>query len=140
VSELARIEKVVLLESADLFAYCKAQEILRVAGIAHERRFGEGETIYDVNDPATVLYCVVQGEVRVELPIGETRHVGPLTCFGVEEILTGRLRTGRAVAAQETLTLAIDADDFFDLLAHDVEIVRALFRKVLTEREGKISP
>ena len=32
------------------------------------------------------------------------------------------------------MTLAIEADDFFDLLSHDIEIVKALFREVLAER------
>jgi CRP-like cAMP-binding protein len=134
-NELARIEKVVLLQSADLFAFCKAEEVLRVAGIAHERRFGEGQAIYGANEPATALYCVVQGEVRIERPGTPPRLVGPLTTFGVAEILSGRLRSGRAVAAMDILTLAIDADDFFDLLAHNIEIVKALFRRVLQEAE-----
>ncbi len=47
------------------------------------------------------------------------------------EILSGRLRTGSATAAAETLTLAIEADDFFDLLANNIEIVKALFRHLI---------
>jgi CRP-like cAMP-binding protein len=133
VSELAHIETVVFLQSAELFAYCKAEEILRIAAISHERRFAAGEKIYEVNDPAKALYCVVQGEVTLDNPSGETRRVGPLGAFGANEILSGRLRRRAATTAAETLTLEIDAEDFLDLLCHNIEIVKALFRRFLKD-------
>ena len=51
-SELARIETVVFLQSVDLFSYCKAEEVLRIAAISQERSFEDGERIYSVNDPS----------------------------------------------------------------------------------------
>ena len=130
-AELAGIETVMLLQSVDLFAYCRAEEVLRIATIARERRFRAGERIYELNGPADVLYCVVRGEVALEGPNGARRSVTALGSFGVEEILSGKLRSQSAVAGQETLVLAIDGEDFFDLLANNVEIVRALFRHLL---------
>ncbi len=57
----------------------------------------------------------------------------PLTTFGVKEILSGRLRTETATATSEALVLAIEAEDFFDLLSHNIEIVKALFRQLLRD-------
>ena len=130
-SELAGIETVVLLQSVDLFAHCRAEEVLRIAAIVEERRFTAGETVYEINDAADVLYCVVRGAVRLEEPDQPPRRVGPLETFGVEEILSARLRVSKSTAIEETLVLAIAGDDLFDLLAHNIEIVRALFRYVL---------
>ncbi len=132
-SELARIETVMFLQSADLFSACSAEEVLRISAIAHERRFAPGETIYEAKERATALYCVVRGGVRVEDPDGGSREVGPLGTFGVLEILSGRLRGARAVAGADTLILEIDAEDFFDLLANNIEIVKAIFRRLLRE-------
>jgi len=134
VAELAGIEAVMLLQSADLFAHCRAEETLRIAAIARERSFRAGETIYERNTPSQALYCVVRGEVAVRGDDDATRVVGPLTTFGVEEILSGRLRAATAVAVSDTLVLAIDSEDFFDLLANNVEIVRALFRHLIEFR------
>ena len=136
-AELARIEAVVFLQSADLFAYCTAEQSLRIAMIAHERRFRAGDILYRRNDPADTLYCVVQGEVLLEDAAGQTRKVGPLTAFGVAELLSGHLRNSDATAALETLVLAINGEDFFDLLAGNIEIVKALFRQLL--REGHLA-
>lgn len=130
-SELARIETVVFLQSVDIFSFCKAEEVLRIAAIAKERGFVEGEQIFETGDSADSLYCVVRGAVELESADGTVRTAGPLKTFGVLEILTGRLRTASARAQSDTLVLAIEADDFFDLLAHNIEIIKALFRHLI---------
>ena len=48
----------------------------------------------------------------------------------------GRLRTGKALAEMDTLVLEIDAEDFFDLLANNIEIVKALFRQLLRDDDS----
>ena len=130
---LAQIEKVMLLRRVDLFAHCSAEEVVRIAAIAGERRFDAGDAIYEANDPAEALYCVVTGRVAVEGENGRGRAVGSRGTFGVTEILSGRRRAGGAKAESTSVTLAIEADDFFDLLSNNVEIVKALFREVLSE-------
>ena len=133
-SELARIEIVVFLQGVDLFSHCKAEEILRIAAIASERSVAAGETIYQANAASDALYCVVRGEVELASANGESRRVRPLEAFGVEEILSGRMREATARASTDGLLVAIDADDFFDLLANNVDIVKALFRRLLGRR------
>ena len=130
-TELTRIQMVVFLQSCDLFSYCKADEILRISGIAHERRLQPGTRIYAVGDAADELYCVVQGAVDLTGPEKPGLRVGTLGTFGVREILCGRLRTEEAMVSEETLLLAIEAEDFFDLLSNNIEIVKALFRHLL---------
>lgn len=131
-AELAGIETVLFLQSIDLFRFCTAEQILRLAAISHEQRFMEGESIFETDDPASVLFCVVQGRVALDSADG-SELIGPLGTFGVEEILCGRLRTRSARAASETLVLAMHAEDFFDLLANNIEIVKALFRRFLPD-------
>jgi CRP-like cAMP-binding protein len=137
VTALAQIEKVLLLRGANLFHHCNAEAVVRIASIASERRFETGDTIYAVGDAADALYFVVTGRVSIEQPDDGSSSLGPRDTFGVQEILSGRLRGTRARATEPTVTLAIEADDFFDLLSHDIEIVKALFREVLAERSSR---
>ena len=65
-AELTRIQIVVALQSCDLFAFCRAEEILRIAGIARERQFVAGQRIYAKGDPAEVLYAVIHGAVSLD--------------------------------------------------------------------------
>jgi CRP-like cAMP-binding protein len=134
VSELASIEKVVLLESVVLFSYCTADELVRIEAIAEERRCDAGELVYSADEPADTLYCVVTGEISIEDSDGTRHSAGPTAPFGVAEILSGRLRHATAKATQESLLLAIDAEDFFDLLSNNIDIVKSLFRIVLDGR------
>ena len=122
------------LEGVDLFKFCSAEEIVRIARIAEPVSFDAGQSVYSLSDPASALYCVVQGEVKLEAPGGLERRVYSREAFGVFEILSGRLRQRSAVAMKDTLALAIEADDFFDLLSNNVEIVKALFREILDLR------
>ena len=135
---LTRIQMVVCLQAVDLFAYCSAEQIVRIAGIARQRRFARGQRIYSANDPAEALCCVVEGEVRLAVPAGGGRTIGPKGTFGVREILSDRLRGEEARAAADSVVLVIDADDFFDLLSNNIEIVKALFRQLL--RQPRAAP
>lgn len=132
-AELTRIQIVVALQSCDLFSYCRAEEILRIAGIAQERVLEPGKVIYERNAPAEELLAIVHGQVRLEGNQGAAQTVGPLQTFGVREILCGRLRGETAIAESQSLALAIEAEDFFDLLANNIDIVKALFRHLLQE-------
>lgn len=140
---LTRIQMVVYLQAVDLFTYCTAEQMVRIASIARQENLVRGDVIYNANDPAECMYCVVEGSVRLEPPEGGERRIGPKEVFGVEEILSDRLRGETARAEDATVVLAIDAEDFFDLLSNNIEIVKALFRQLLRpegdaeEREGE---
>lgn len=135
---LTSIEKVMLLQSVELFRFCSAEEILRIAAIAQLRSFRENEEIFRSNDSAEFLYCVVEGSVALKGSEGSPVEVGPGGAFGVIEILSGRLRQRNAKALEVTTTLAMEGEDFYDLLSNNIEIVRALFRMMLNERSGDL--
>jgi len=139
-AELARIETVVVLQTVELLSSCSAEQILRISAIAHQSLFPEGEVIYREGDPADSIYFVVRGAVSLKKATGERNTLGPGETFGATEILSGRLRSGSASADQETLVLAVEAEDFFDLLANNIEIVKALFRQLLEKKPEQPRP
>ena len=127
--KLTRIQMVVYLQAVELFSYCSAEQMVRIASIARQRRFAEGERIFSRTDPADTIYCVVDGEVTLRSE-AEERSIGGQGTFGIRDILSDRLRDADSWAASEVLVLCIDADDFFDLLSNNIEIVKALFRQL----------
>jgi len=130
-AELARIETVVVLQTVEMLASCSAVQILQISAITKQHHFPAGQVIYREGDPAESLYFVVRGSVRLAKDSDSQATLGASATFGATEILSGRLRAGNATAEEETLVLAIDAEDFFDLLANNIEIVKALFRQLL---------
>jgi AAA family ATP:ADP antiporter len=128
---MAQIEMMVFLQGVDLFAHCNAEQVLRMAAIASELSYDKGEVIFRREEAADSLYCVVEGKVRLDAHDGSGVVIGPSGRFGVLDILSGRTRLGDAVAAADSRLLIIEAEDFFDLLSNNIEIVRALFRSVI---------
>ena len=59
--KLTRIQMVVYLQAVDLFTYCTAEQMVRIAAIARQQRFKANEKIYASNDPADAMYCVAEG-------------------------------------------------------------------------------
>jgi AAA family ATP:ADP antiporter len=128
---MAQIEMMVFLQGVDLFAHCNADQVLRLAAIASEHSYEKGDVIFRRDEPADSLFCVVEGKVRLDGPDGTAVVIGPNGRFGVLDILSGRWRLGDAIAASESRVLVVEAEDFFDLLSNNIEIVRALFRSVI---------
>lgn len=133
---LTRIQMVVYLQAVDLFTYCNAEQMMRIAGIVRQESFAKGERIYAINDPADAMYCVVEGAVGLRGENGTERRVESRETFGANEILSDRLRGEEAWAESPTMALVIDAEDLFDLLSNNVEIVKALFRQLLRHPES----
>lgn len=129
--ELARIETVVVLQSVDFFNACTAEEILRIAAIAHEQAFAAGEEVFRSRQPADTLYCVVRGELAIGGSDGSSTSAGPLQTAGLLDVLSGRFYSGTAVARTPALLLAVHADDFFDLLSNNIEVVKSIFRHLV---------
>lgn len=129
---LTRIQMVVYLQSVELFTHCTAEQMVRIADIARQKALRRQTPIYAVNDTPEALYCVVEGSVDLLNADGTpVRRIAPGGTFGVREILSGRLRRDQAVATRDGIALEIDAEDFFDLLSNNIEIVKALFRQLL---------
>ena len=128
--KMALIEKVVILQGVDLFANCNAEQVLQLASIANEIWFEAVGAIYQRNEPPNALYCIVEGRVELTAPDLETVGLAAGDIFGTIDILRSQLRSRDATAASDTHALLIEAEDFFDLLGTNVEIVRALFRRL----------
>ncbi len=135
-NELTRIETVVFLQQVNLFSHCTANQILRISAIVHQQRFARNATIYAASESADQLYCIVGGTVQLRGPGSDTHNATSLQTFGVAEILGGRRRAADAVAMEETHVITIDAHDFFGLLSDNIEIVKALFRRLLHNPEA----
>jgi len=104
--------------------------VLQLAAISHEIQFQSDEVVYRRNEPPEALFCIVSGEVDLTAPDREPVTVGPGETFGVLDLLRSQLRSRDATASSQAHVLIIEAEDFFDLLATNVEIVRALFRQL----------
>ncbi|AKU90884.1 Npt1/Npt2 family nucleotide transporter [Vulgatibacter incomptus] len=125
------IERVFLLEGAEIFARCDIDDLVALATIGKESSFRNGEIIFREGEEANALFVVLQGRVRFEKGGSEVLEVGVRDAFGETSLLERAPRPVTAVAvAPEVRVLAIDRQDFLDLIADRPELLRGIFEAV----------
>ncbi|MBI2150504.1 MAG: Crp/Fnr family transcriptional regulator [Acidobacteria bacterium] len=126
---LTALQKAEVLRRAEILSQATVEELLRLAAVAKELQVSAGEVVFQEGDLSDALYVVIEG--RVELTRGPAPVVEVATpgqAFGTYAVLTREPRYFTAKAVEDTFTLAIAADDFYDLLSHNAEMLEHVFR------------
>ena len=131
------VEKVLILESAPMFAGLDSEELAALADIALEKEFAAGEVIFEEGQSAHHLYILVQGKVEVfrrvdshEYPVAT---LGEEECFGEMSILEDAPRSASVRALEPTKVLKMDRESFRELIIERPQIAFAIF-KILSGR------
>jgi len=127
--QLATIEKVFLLQSVELFTEAAPEELLHLAHIALEEEHREGQKIYVEGDSPNAFYILVRG--RVHLKSRREQHEEEAIehqAFGVLSVLVGEPHLYTASCLEDCLVLRVDAEEFFDHVADDVDMMKGIIR------------
>jgi signal-transduction protein with cAMP-binding, CBS, and nucleotidyltransferase domain len=131
---LTAVERVLILQGADLLSDVGPRRLLGLANVAREVEISEGDTIYKEDDLSDALYMVVEGRVRLSTGERTMSEVGPGEAFGTWSLVDDSARGHRAVCTEDGLTLALHRDEFYDVAAGDLtllqEVVRALAKRL----------
>lgn len=128
---LTVIEKVILLQSIDIFSEVPTEQLSSLAAIAEETSYASGEEIFSENDFPDALYIILEGRVRLHRDGNEIAVAKDREAFGTWALLDDEPRVAGATAEIDTTLLRIDRDDFIDLLADHVQIVRGILKTVV---------
>ena len=136
------VERVLLLQNVELLSASRTEELSVLASIAEEIDYPLGSIIFEEGQPASALFVIISGSVELTrdgvqvMTLGESEAMGAWTMFEAEPLVM------TATAAEDTLLLRVDREDFFDLLLDYPELgqgilkslVRRLRKLVTTER------
>ena len=132
------LQRAEILRNVEIFSKATVEELFLLAAISCEVRLKAGGDIFMEGEIADALYVIVEG--KVQLTGSRIRDVlGPHDAVGLYAVLADEPRYASAKVLEDTFALKIGAQDFYDLLSHNAEIVQSLF-KLLTLRlasEGK---
>jgi NitT/TauT family transport system permease protein len=106
------------------FQSLSAEALEALAHAAEEGAAAPGQTIYDVSAPATYLYVVVRGTVRLERPappdgVHAARAVGAREVFGWHAMREGSAGAELAKAAGAVSLVRIDTRFVLEVLARE---------------------
>ncbi len=130
---LTPVERVLVLQGADLLKDVGPRHLLGLANVAREIEIFEGDRIYDQADPADALYIVVDGKVALWTDDRKISEVGPGEAFGTWSLVDDSARGHRAQCVEDGLALALHRDEFYDIAAGDLTLLQELVR-VLAKR------
>ena len=136
-AELNIVEKVIALESVELLKNLKPEQLSRIAGIAREITMPSGKIVFEPSKPTDALLVVVDGAVALSrngevLTIAKQNDV-----LGAWALFDDDPMPITATTTEDTRLLRIARDDFYDLLADNMEITAAVF-STLVKRFRKL--
>ncbi|NIM18848.1 MAG: cyclic nucleotide-binding domain-containing protein [Candidatus Latescibacteria bacterium] len=132
------IEKVIFLQNVDVFSQVPTEQLTYLAAIAEEITVLKDEVVYNQNDPSDALYLILDGSIRLHRKGQEITTAGSKDAFGTWALFDEEPRVATATAIEDTRLLRIDHDDFYELLADNVEITRAVLRTMVRRLRGLI--
>jgi hypothetical protein len=136
---LSDMERVLFLRKVPLFAELPPQDLTRVAAVAQERTFADGEAIAGEGETGDELHVVVTGEVRVLRagpdPAQETELARrmPGDVVGEMALITQEPRMASLVASGDVRTLQVGRREFEGILRERPDTAIAVIR-VLSQR------
>jgi len=120
-----------------LFAEMDDVELTHVANALKRRTFAAGQTVFYQGDPGNVAYIIESGQVRIYVHGEDGREVsvilyGPGDIFGEMALLDRRPRSATATAMEDSVLLALNADDFHRHLRHSHQLALNLMLTLST--------
>jgi HEAT repeat protein len=136
-SALSVIERVLLLRQVPLFAGLSPSDLERVAEVAEERGYADGELVAAEGEPGDELHLIVEGTIRVVHDRdGDEREIARRRSgdvVGEMSIIAGAPRVASLVADGPVRTLRIGHHQFESMLRERPDLALGVMR-VLVER------
>lgn len=125
---LTTIEKVILLQSVDIFSQVPTEQLAFLGAIAREVEFAAGQIVYREDEPADSLYLVIAGAVRLHKAEQEITTARADQAFGTWALFDEETRLLTATASEDSRLLRIDREDFLEILADHVQISQGILK------------
>jgi HEAT repeat protein len=132
---LSMMERILLLSRVPLLADLSPADLQRVAAIATENDFDEGEVICEQGETGNEMFVIISGEARIVVnndgqPEKEIARRVAGDVVGEMAIISGDTRIASVIAAGDVRTLCLDRLSFESLLRERPEVCLAVMREL----------
>ncbi|MBF8295141.1 MAG: hypothetical protein HW389_1686 [Bacteroidetes bacterium] len=126
------------LRASAIFKGLTQDELQAVASLLQSKTYAAGALLIDVNSRVDQVYIIASGKVRISrlTSYGEETTLSFLTegnIVGEFGIVDEKGRSARATCVEPTVFFTLTADQFDDILTHNVTVARNVLRE-LTHR------
>jgi CRP-like cAMP-binding protein len=131
---LSTIERVFLLQGAELFRQVPVQDLVGIAQLCQEVTFQSGERFIEAGEQGDCLYILVSGEASVEIEgLGQIAMSKQGDVIGEMAIISHNPRSASCVALTDITALQITHADFWDLMEENPAVTSSVL-KVIVKR------
>jgi len=134
---LTVIEKVIFLQNIDVFLEVPTEQLGYLAAISEEIEYIKGDMVYEAGESSDAMYLVLQGKVKIHRDDKEVTVAEPKSSFGTWALFDESPRVVSATAVEDSRLLRIHREDFYDLLADNIQITQGII-KALAKRMRKL--
>jgi len=123
----------IMLQRSPLFRGLSSPALERIAELAVQRSFRNGEVVFSQGDPGDALYAVVTGKIRISAGAADGREIflnimEPGDTFGEIALLDGGTRTASATATVPSELVSIRREHFLGVLEREPRVALELLR------------
>lgn len=120
------IERVIFLQSLELFADIPSEQLVHLAGITKTFTADAEEVLFEEGDASQSLFLLINGTVHLFRDGSQKEEVTDSAAIGVWGFFDGDERLTSAICKEDSHFLVIDRIDFFDLLEERVHMSQGL--------------
>jgi CRP-like cAMP-binding protein len=128
---LTIVEKVIFLQDVDIFEYISTEDLAHIAAIAEECEFTPDSIIYKEREISDSMYVVIEGDVELQRGGRELMVAQKKDAFGTWSLFDDEPRVVTAISVENSKLVKIDKEDFFDLLADNVQITQGIMKAIV---------
>lgn len=116
-----------VLSGLNIFSGLDQDELAKVADLAKEITFKEGEVVFQEGDPSGTLYIILEGSIQISTKVMEDLDkplvtLGEGKLFGEVSLIDQNPREARAKAISDTKMLSLSTEDFNQLRKQSPEL------------------
>ena len=138
--ELTTLERAIRLQRVDLFSDLETEMLALIASIARQIEVKQGEKLVEEGGPISALYTVLEGKIEMRRGASVIYSISSNETLGNWALFDRKPSVVSAIAATDTSLLAIDREEFFELLADHSEVTRELFQALFKRVRSLLSP
>ena len=122
------IERVIFLQSIELFSDIPSEQLVHIAGITHSFSLKKGAHLFEKGDKSQHMFLLVDGVVELKRSDERKRDFEAPEAMGVWGFFNESDRLMTATCKTDCFFLKLEQLDFFDLLEDRIYLSRGLLK------------
>lgn len=134
-----------ILKKSKIFSETEDNVLAEIASVLSEVKIRRGHNVFKKGDEGDAMFIIKDGSVRVHDGNHVLSRLYSGQVFGEFALFDKELRSASVTAEEPTILLKLEQNDFYNVMAHKVEVTKGVLKKVIrriremNELEGKLA-